>query len=157
MAAEGPGTSFAGGANRRPTDARRNRYMRSALLRRTVPVTAAGVMAAAFLLPSAQAGAAGAAGPGGGQPLRARITGTPIPGTRTLPTAPPAAATGLPSKKDQIKVLTAVLAKMKKNYAQFSGSTPGPVDIFGYNIGALWRQGIDGAGTTIAVMEGWHY
>jgi len=130
--------------------------MRSALLRRTLPVTAAALMAA-FLLPSAQAGAAGAAGPVGGQPLRARITGTPIPGTSTSPTTAPAAATGLPSKQDQIKVLTAVLAKMKKNYAQFSGSTPGPQDIFDYNIGALWRQGIDGAGTTIAVMEGWHY
>jgi subtilase family serine protease len=46
---------------------------------------------------------------------------------------------------------------MKKNYAQFSGTTPGPADIFSYNIGALWLQGIDGAGTTIAVMEGWHY
>ena len=130
--------------------------MRSALLRRTLPVTAAALMAA-FGLSSAQAGATGAAGPGGGQPLRARITGTPIPGTSTLPTTPPAAATGLPSKQDQIKVLTAVLAKMKKNYAQFSGSTPGPMDIFDYTIGALWRQGIDGAGTTIAVMEGWHY
>jgi len=130
--------------------------MRSALLRRTLPVTAAALMAA-FGLSSAQAGAAGAAGPGGGQPLRARITGTPIPGTSTSPTTAPAAATGLPSKQDQIKVLTAVLAKMKKNYAQFSGSTPGPQDIFDYNIGALWRQGIDGAGTTIAVMEGWHY
>jgi len=130
--------------------------MRSALLRRTLPVTAAALIAA-FGLSSAQAGAASAAGPGGGQPLRARITGTPIPGTSTSPTTAPAAATGLPSKQDQIKVLTAVLAKMKKNYAQFSGSTPGPQDIFDYNIGALWRQGIDGAGTTIAVMEGWHY
>ena len=130
--------------------------MRSALLRRTLPVTAAALMAA-FLLPSAQAGAAGAAGPGGGHPLRARITGTPIPGTSTSPAAAPAAPTGLPSKKDQIKVLDAVLAKMKKNYAQFAGDTPGPQDIFDYGIGALWRQGIDGAGTTIAVMEGWHY
>src|SRR5690348_84046 len=131
--------------------------MRSALLRRTIPVTAAGVMAAGFLLPSAQAGAAGAAGPGGGQPQRARITGAAIPGTSASPAAAPAGAAGLPSKQDQIKVLTAVLAKMKKNYAQFSGVTPGPMDIFDYNIGALWRQGIDGAGTTIAVMEGWHY
>jgi subtilase family serine protease len=130
--------------------------MRRAVLRRTLPVTAA-VLMAAFLLPSAQAGVAGAAGPGGGQPLRARITGAAISGTSAVPAPAPAAPSGLPSKQDQIKVLTAVLAKMKKNYAQFSGSTPGPVDIFDYNIGALWRQGIDGAGTTIAVMEGWHY
>ena len=130
--------------------------MRSALVRRTLPVTAAALMVA-FGLPSAQAGAAGSAGPARGHPLRARITGAPIPGTSTSPAAAPAAPTGLPSRQDQIKVLEAVLAKMKKNYAQFSGDTPGPQDIFDYNIGALWRQGIDGAGTTIAVMEGWHY
>ncbi len=126
--------------------------MRSALLRRTLPITAAALMAA-FLLPSAQAGAAGPAG----HPLRARITGAAIPGTSTTAAAAPAAPRGLPSKKDQIKVLEAVLAKMKKNYAKYTGFVPGPVDIFDYNIGALWRQGIDGAGTTIAVMEGWHY
>ena len=126
--------------------------MRSAPFRRTLPITAAALLAA-FLLPSAQAGAAGPAG----HPLRARITGAVIPGTSTAAAAVPAAAGGLPSKQDQIKVLTAALAKMKRNFAQFAGSTPGPADIFGYNIGPLWRQGIDGAGTTIAVMEGWHF
>src|SRR6266852_3249018 len=137
---------------RQSTDARRSRHMRSALLRRTLPITAAALMAA-FLLPSAQAGAAGPAG----HPLRARITGAAIPGTSTTAAAAPAAPRGLPSKKDQIKVLEAVLAKMKTHYAKYTGFVPGPVDIFDYNIGALWRQGIDGAGTTIAVMEGWHY
>jgi subtilase family serine protease len=126
--------------------------MRSALSRRTLPITAAALMAA-FLLPSAQASAAGPAG----QPLRARITSAVIPSTSTTAAAAPAAASGLPSKQDRIKVLTAVLAKMKRNFANFAGVTPGPVDIFGYNVGALWRQGIDGAGTTIAVMGGWHY
>jgi subtilase family serine protease len=108
---------------------------------------------AAFLLPSAQAGAAGP----GGEPLRARITGAVIPGTGTTATAAPAADRGLPPKQEQIKVLTAALARMKRNFAAFAGSTPGPVDIFDYDIGALWRRGIDGAGTTIAVMEGWHF
>ena len=85
--------------------------------------------------------------------IRAR-SGCPPPG----PAAPaPPAARGLPSKRDQIKVLTAVLAKMKRNFAKYAQFIPGPADIFDYNIGALWRQGIDGAGTTIAVMEGWHY
>ena len=126
--------------------------MRSAAVRRTLPITAAALMAA-FLLPSAQAGAAGAAG----HPLRARITGAVIAGTSTTAAAAPASTRGLPSKRDQIKVLTAALAKMKQGFAQFAGSTPGPADIFGYNIGALWRQGIDGAGTTIAVMEGWRF
>jgi subtilase family serine protease len=46
---------------------------------------------------------------------------------------------------------------MKKNFAKYTGFVPGTADIFDYNIGALWRKGIDGAGTTIAVMEGWHY
>ena len=123
-----------------------------ALFRRTLPITAAALMAA-FLLPSAQAGTAGRAG----HPLRARITGAVIPGTSTTAPAAPATGSGLPTKQNRIKVLTAALAKMKRNYAQFAGSTPGPADIFDYNIGALWRQGIDGAGTTIAVMEGWHY
>jgi len=109
---------------------------------------------AALALPSAQAGVAG---PGGGQPLRARITGAPIPGTSAAAAPAPPAASGLPSKRDQIKVLTAVLAKMKRNFAKYTQFIPGPADIFDYNIGALWRQGIDGAGTTIAVMEGWHY
>ncbi len=126
--------------------------MRSAAVRRTLPITAAALMAA-FLLPSAQAGAAGAAG----HPLRARITGAVIAGTSTTAAPAPASTRGLPSKRDQIKVLTAALAKMKQGFAQFAGSTPGPADIFGYNIGALWRQGIDGAGATIAVMEGWRF
>src|SRR5215471_3130130 len=127
--------------------------MRSALVRRTLPITAAALMAA-FLLPSAQAGAACLSG----HPLRARSTGAVIAGTSTTAgMSTTAAASGLPSKQDQIKVLTAALATMKQHFAQFAGSTPGPADIFGYNIGALWRQGIDGAGTTIAVMAGWHY
>ena len=126
--------------------------MRSAAVRRTLPVTAAALMAA-FLLPSAQAGAAGAAG----RPLRARITGAVIAGTSTTAAPAPASTSGLPPRRDQIKVLTAALAKMKQSFARFAGSTPGPTDIFGYNIGALWRQGIDGAGATIAVMAGWHF
>ena len=125
--------------------------MRSGLLRRTLPMTGVGLIAA-LALPSAQAGAAD---PGGGHPLRARITGAPTPGASTA--TAPAAVSGLPAKQDRIRVLTAVLAKMKKNFAQFAGVTPGPVDIFGYNVGALWRRGIDGAGTTIAVMGGWHF
>jgi subtilase family serine protease len=129
--------------------------MRGELLRRTLPVTAAALLAA-LALPSAQAAAAGPARPGG-HPLRDRVTSAAIPGTSTAAGPAPAAAGGLPSKPDQIKVLEAVLAKMKKNYARFAAASPGPQDIFDYNIGALWRQGIDGAGTTIAVLEGWHY
>jgi hypothetical protein len=32
---------------------------------------------------------------------------------------------------------------------------PGAQDIFDYSVGALWKQGIDGTGTTIALIEGW--
>jgi len=133
--------------------------MRSALLGRRFPITALALMAA-LSLPSAQAGATGPPTRFPVPPstaLRARITGAVIPGTSTAAAAAPAAASGLPSKPEQIKVLTAALATMKRNFAGFAGSTPGPADIFGYHIGALWRQGIDGAGTTIAVMEGWRF
>jgi len=57
-------------------------------------------------------------------------------------------------------VLTAALANMHKNFAmlnQLTGGQVGPQDIFDYGVGDLWRQGIDGAGTTIAVLEGWDY
>jgi subtilase family serine protease len=56
---------------------------------------------------------------------------------------------------DHIKTLSAVLQLMKANYAQFARRTPGPQDIFDYNIGNLWLKGIDGTGTTIALIEGW--
>ena len=56
---------------------------------------------------------------------------------------------------DHIKVLAAALKKMHDNYASFANFTPGPQDIFDYNIGNLWLKGIDGSGTTVAVIEGW--
>jgi hypothetical protein len=61
-----------------------------------------------------------------------------------------------PTKRERIKVLTAVLNKMRKDYKKFEGFSPGPEDIFDYKIGALWKRGIDGTGTTIAVIEGWN-
>jgi subtilase family serine protease len=54
-----------------------------------------------------------------------------------------------------IKVLAAALQEMHDNYASFANFTPGPQDIFDYNIGNLWLKGIDGSGTTVAVIEGW--
>ncbi len=58
--------------------------------------------------------------------------------------------------RDHIKVLAAALKKMHGDYAAFANFTPGPQDIFDYNIGSLWLKGIDGTGTTVAVIEGWH-
>jgi hypothetical protein len=140
--------------------------MRSALMTRFAPLLVA-ALAVAYL-PSAGIAAAGTAAagtaaanggtPAGGSPLRARITGAPIPGTSTAmaPGRPPAVA-GLPSRQQQIKVLTAVLSRMHKDYRKFAFDTPGPQDIFDYGIGSLWRKGIDGAGTTVAVIEGWNF
>src|SRR6202000_982218 len=88
-------------------------------------------------------------------PMQARITNHQILGTDASASATPATPGGLPSKQEQIKVLTAALATMQANYSKFANFSPGPQDIFDYGIGNLWKQGIDGAGTTIAVVEGW--
>lgn len=66
------------------------------------------------------------------------------------------AATPQPSvSPGHVKVLAAALKTMHDNYAAFANFTPGPQDIFDYNIGSLWLKGIDGTGTTVAVIEGW--
>ncbi|HLJ99970.1 MAG TPA: S8 family serine peptidase [Streptosporangiaceae bacterium] len=57
---------------------------------------------------------------------------------------------------DHIQLLTAALQNMHDNYANFARFNPGPRDIFDYNIGKLWLNGIDGSGTTVAVIEGWN-
>jgi subtilase family serine protease len=68
----------------------------------------------------------------------------------------PAQAAAQPGvNPDHITVLAAALKKMHDDYASFADFTPGPQDIFDYNIGNLWLKGIDGSGTTVAVIEGW--
>lgn len=69
------------------------------------------------------------------------------------PAAP--AAQAAPTVNPHIKVLEAALKNMHDNYASFANFTPGPQDIFDYNIGNLWMRGIDGTGVTVAVIEGW--
>lgn len=127
--------------------------MRRIPMTRFAPLLAAATLAAAFLpLMPAQAGS-----PPASHQVRARITGALVPGTTiTMTRNSPTAPTGLPSRQQQIKVLAAVLKNMQKNYAKYAQITPGPQDIFDYGIGPLWLKGIDGAGTTIAVMEGWN-
>ncbi|MBV9379706.1 MAG: S8 family serine peptidase [Streptosporangiaceae bacterium] len=126
--------------------------MRIKRFRHVYPIAAAALVVTAFV-PAVSFAAAGASGPG---PVRARITGAVIPGSGTA-AAPAAALAGLPSKKDQIKRLTEALAYMQKNYKSLAAAgTPGVTDIYDYGIGSLWRKGIDGAGTTIAVIEGWN-
>ena len=136
--------------------------MRSSFIRRFVPLLA---MAAAVPLAFLPAASASVAGPGAagstpsGTPMHARVTNHQILGTTSSPSATTPAAPSspgtLPSKQDQIKVLTAALNTMQANYSKFADFSPGPQDIFDYGIGNLWKQGIDGAGTTIAVVEGW--
>ena len=71
------------------------------------------------------------------------------------PAAQAAPAGSVSVDPTHIQVLTAALQNMKTNYASFANFTPGPQDIFNYNIGNLWLKGIDGTGTTVAVIEGW--
>ena len=92
-------------------------------------------------------------------PIHARITGRAFIGTAAAPllatrdTRP----APVPPKNQQIRVLRAALAFMHKHYGSLRGYEPGPVDVFDYNVGPLWLKGIDGAGTTVAVIEGWNF
>jgi subtilase family serine protease len=89
--------------------------------------------------------------------VHARITGAPILGTNNQNiTQAEAAPTPIPGKAGQIARLKAALAYMTANYPSLANYTPGPQDIFDYGIGNLWDNGIDGAGTTIALLEGWN-
>jgi subtilase family serine protease len=105
------------------------------LLRKGLPALAAVALLAGALVASAQA----------------RPTAPPQPGHTQPPgrTARPADSPG------HVTVLAAALKKMRDHYASFAKFTPGPQDIFDYNIGNLWLKGIDGSGTTVAVIEGW--
>jgi subtilase family serine protease len=87
----------------------------------------------------------------------ALLTGSFVTSAQAAPAAPAqAAGVSYPTiNPDHIKVLKAALANMQTNYASFANFTPGPQDIFDYNIGNLWLKGIDGTGTTVAVIEGW--
>jgi hypothetical protein len=131
--------------------------------RRAVPLVVAAGLAVAWL-PAAASGATGAAGKAaaglaaaGGGPLRARVTGAAIPATAARPAGGAARSAAPPTRQQQIKVLTAALQKMHRNIKTLAGETPGPDDIFDYGVGSLWRRGIDGAGTTVAVIEGWDF
>lgn len=95
-----------------------------------------------------------------GLPLLAAVallTGTFVTSAQAASTAPArAAVVSYPTiNPAHIAVLKAALANMQTNYAKFANFTPGPQDIFDYNIGNLWLKGIDGSGTTVAVIEGW--
>jgi len=86
------------------------------------------------------------------------ITGAARVDRQATQTDPAAAATpAFPTPNPQhLAVLNAVLAKITKNYPKFAQDTPGAQDILDYGIGTLWREGLDGTGATVAVIEGWN-
>ena len=89
----------------------------------------------------------------------ALLTGIVVTSAQTasaVPAPAPAAGVSYPAiNPGHVKVLQAVLATMRANYAKLGARTPGPQDIFDYNVGNLWLKGIDGTGATVAVIEGW--
>jgi subtilase family serine protease len=122
-------------------------------------VVAVLMASAAVAAQTASASGGASSGRSAGGPVLARITRARILGTSGWESVTPAEAvpSSVPSKSQQIKVLTAVLKNMKEHYSKYDSYTPGPQDIFDYGIGPLWMKGIDGAGTTVAVIEGWDY
>ncbi len=79
-------------------------------------------------------------------------------GVRHLAPLADSRPSGLPSKATQIRVLKAVLRRIAEHPAlQGDDVGLGGSDVDDYNLGTLWERGIDGAGTTVAVIEGWSY
>ncbi len=80
------------------------------------------------------------------------------PATKVL--AQRAVAAASPSAKhDQIKTLTAALARIDAQLAT-GNSRWGDLDlrdVASYHVDQLWKKGIDGDGTAVAVLEGWNY
>ncbi len=91
-------------------------------------------------------------------PSRMRLVPPNILGVRRLAPVADSRPSGLPSRATQIRVLTAVLKRIAEHPAlQGDDVGLGGSDVDDYNLGALWKRGIDGAGTTVAVIEGWNY
>jgi subtilase family serine protease len=57
------------------------------------------------------------------------------------------------SERQRREVLTRALMFMRRHYRTLG--TFGPRDVLDYQVGALWKRGIDGSGTTIALIEAW--
>jgi hypothetical protein len=113
------------------------------------------VIASALALTGLGLGTANAV-PGGPSAARAAS------GRATLPPPPcftPPRATqpvcSTPAAQQQVDTLLATLASWQANAPAFARSHPGPLDIADYDVAPLWEEGIDGSGTTVAVIEGW--
>jgi hypothetical protein len=102
--------------------------------------------------------AAGAEASRAGSPNRAGLVPPNSLGVKRLVPVADARPSGLPSKATQIRVLDAVLRRIAEHPAlQGDDEGLGGSDVDDYNLGDLWKRGIDGAGTTVAVIEGWNY
>jgi subtilase family serine protease len=81
-----------------------------------------------------------------GAALLAACSGSPASG--------PGTGAGEPTAQ-RINVLTRALTLMQRDYGTYRLEAPGPEDVLDYQVGDLWKRGIDGTGTTIAVIEAW--
>jgi subtilase family serine protease len=59
-----------------------------------------------------------------------------------------------PSRSQRIEVLTRALMLMQRDYRAL-GQEIAPEEVLDYQVGDLWKRGIDGTGTTVAVIEAW--
>ena len=87
-------------------------------------------------------------------PLITAATGSNAATPAASPAAQQAPAFPAPDPA-HLKVLNAVLANIAANYPKYAHDVPGAQDLVDYHIGDLWRKGLDGTGTTVAVIEGW--
>jgi subtilase family serine protease len=73
--------------------------------------------------------------------------------TTVRPSAPsPAAVRPDPG---HVRTLDEVVRRLRERYATVGQTVPGGADVLDYALPDLWHQGIDGTGTTIALVEGW--
>jgi len=85
----------------------------------------------------------------------AALLSSTAPAGATLPPPGSPIASSSQSRQQRIKVLTAALRTMQRTFSRHRFDTPGPQDIFDYQIVDLWKRDIDGFGTAVAVIEGW--
>jgi hypothetical protein len=92
----------------------------------------------------------------------AACTGAPSPTGRPSPISTTGSASAVPlapasvvPDPAHVAVLDAVASQMQREFGSGKQQSPGAADILDYDIGALWRQGIDGTGATIALLEAW--
>ncbi|HSZ40741.1 MAG TPA: S53 family peptidase [Trebonia sp.] len=130
------------------------------MLQRTALIAAATALAVTGFAGGMAATHAGAAGAGNtahpGSTAHASVADAllPPPPCHT----PPGQTTPVcdtQAAQSQVSTLMGTLADWQANYSEFTRSHPGPLDILDYDIAPLWEEGIDGSGTTVAVIEGW--